>query len=79
MTRVPGLIIFIISVTSMSLPEPERELLLSVSLDGELTPDEQVMLDRWLREDPSLARRRDELLATRDWLREGLISSPAGG
>ena len=78
MTREPGLIIFIISVNSMSLPEPERELLLSVSLDGELTPDEQVMLDRWLREDPSLARRRDELLATRDWLREGLSSSPAG-
>jgi len=79
MTREHGLIVFIINVTSMSQPEPERELLLSASLDGELTPDEQVMLDGWLREDPSLARRRDELLATRDWVREGLSSSSAGG
>jgi hypothetical protein len=45
----------------MSLPESEKELLLSASIDGTLSPEEQEVLDRWLREDPAAVKRRDEL------------------
>jgi len=47
----------------MSLPESEKELLLSASLDDALSPEEQDKLDRWFREDPSAHKRRDELAA----------------
>lgn len=45
----------------MSLPESEKELLLSASIDGVLSPEEQEVLDRWFREDPTAVKRRDEM------------------
>lgn len=47
----------------MSLPESEKELLLSASIDGVLSPEEQEVLDRWFREDPAAEKRRNELAA----------------
>lgn len=46
---------------TMSLPESEKELLLSASIDGVLSPEEQEVLDRWFREDPAAVKRRDEM------------------
>lgn len=46
---------------TMSLPESEKELLLSASIDGVLSPEEQEVLDRWFREDPTAVKRRDEM------------------
>lgn len=45
----------------MSLPESEKELLLSASIDGVLSPEEQEVLDRWFREEPAAEKRRDEM------------------
>ncbi len=56
----------------MSFSEPEKELLLSASLDGALSPDEQAMLDQWFQEDPSALRQREELAEVRDQLRAAL-------
>ena len=46
---------------NMSLPESEKELLLSASIDGALSPEEQEVLDRWFREDPAAVKRHDEM------------------
>lgn len=56
----------------MSSPESERELWLSASLDGELNAQEQAQLEQWLREDPSLAQRRDAMSQQRAELRQAL-------
>jgi len=48
---------------NMSLPESEKELLLSASIDDALSPEEQAVLDRWFREDPAAEKRRDEMAA----------------
>lgn len=56
----------------MPLSESEKELLLSASLDGALSADEQAMLDQWFQEDPSALRQQEELLETRNQLRAAL-------
>jgi hypothetical protein len=56
----------------MSLSESEKELLLSASIDGALSEDEQQTLDRWLRVDPAAVKRREEMEATRRDLRESI-------
>jgi len=70
----------------MSLPESEKELLLSASIDGALSPEEQEVLDRWFREEPAAVKRRDEMASlvssVRDAyrpLRQGSASSKALG
>lgn len=54
----------------MSLPESEKELLLSASIDDALSPEEQEVLDRWFREDPAAGKRRDEMAALVTSVRE---------
>jgi hypothetical protein len=53
----------------MSLSESEKELLLSASLDGALSDEEQETLDRWLSVDPAAVKRREEMEAVRRDLR----------
>lgn len=56
----------------MSLSESQQQLLLSASLDGDLSPEEQSLLERWLREDPAAVAQRDELVMIRQQLRAAL-------
>ncbi len=55
----------------MSLPNPERELLLSAALDGELSGVEQAQFDRAVADDPALAREYEELQTLCATLRHG--------
>lgn len=56
----------------MSIPQSDQQLLLSLAIDDQLSPEEQEMLDRWLREDPSGRRRLEELAATSQQVRQAL-------
>lgn len=59
-------------VITMPLSESEKELLLSASLDGALSPEEQTLLDQWFQEDPSALRQYEELAEARARLRAAL-------
>jgi len=66
----------------MSLPNTERELLLSTALDGELTADEQAAFDSELAIDPALADELRELRSLRSDLRlsfASLTNQPLSG
>ena len=63
----------------MPSPESDLEQLLSASLDGELTPEQQRELDQILANDPELARQRDELVALRGLVRQSLLSQRPQG
>lgn len=58
----------------MPSPESDLEQLLSASLDGELTPEQQLELDQLFANDPELSRQRDELVALRGLVRQSLLS-----
>lgn len=58
----------------MPSPESDLEQLLSASLDGELTPEQQRELDQVLANDAELARQRDELADLRGLVRQSLLS-----
>lgn len=63
----------------MSLPESEKELLLSASIDGALSPEEQEMLERWFREDPAAQKRLDELAGLVSNVRDAYRPLQKGG
>lgn len=63
----------------MSLPESEKELLLSASIDGVLSPEEQDVLDRWFREDPAAVKRRDEMASLVTSVRDAYRPLRQGG
>lgn len=58
----------------MPSPKSDLEQLLSASLDGELTPEQQRELDQVLANDAELARQRDELADLRGLVRQSLLS-----
>lgn len=67
----------------MPSPQSDLEQLLSASLDGELTPEQQLELDQIFLNDPELAnelaRQRDELIALRGLVRQSFLSQRPRG